>query len=68
MAAERLVYAARLAAKFARVALYANYFNRARAHQGLNQATAMALATAACGNVIGLPVLGGLHHDYRRAA
>ena len=47
---------------------YAKYFNRARARQGLNQATAIAIATAACGNVIGLPVLGGLHHDYRRAA
>lgn len=47
---------------------YVKYFNRARPHQGLNQATPLAIATPACGNVIGLPVLGGLHRDYRRAA
>ena len=32
---------------------YADLFNRARPHQGIGQR---------------IPVLGGLHHDYRRAA
>lgn len=47
---------------------YVLYFNRARPHQGVNQTTPVATTITASGDVIGLPVLGGLHHDYRRAA
>ena len=48
------------------------YFNSARPHQGLFQQTP-ALTTPrpisrAGRNVVGLPILGGLHHDYQWAA
>ena len=50
---------------------YATYFNRDRPHQGLGQATPEP-SSGAPGNregpVRAAPVLGGLHHDYRRAA
>jgi hypothetical protein len=49
---------------------YVAYFNRERPHQGLGQATPVP-APAARGNRAGpvrvRPVLGGLHHTYRRA-
>jgi len=51
---------------------YCVYFNTARPHQGIGQAIpekrghAGALHPSA--PVVSLPVLGGLHHDYRRAA
>jgi putative transposase len=45
------------------------YFNEARPHQGIGQLLPAGASTAARGGqVISLPVLGGLHHDYRRAA
>jgi transposase InsO family protein len=48
------------------------YFNRARPHQGLFQripARAASRSVSEVGrNVVGLPILGGLHHDYQRAA
>jgi putative transposase len=47
------------------------YFNAARPHQGLGQRvpTAQALnARTHLPSVIAVPVLGGLHHDYRAAA
>ena len=52
---------------------YAMYFNQARPHQGLGQRIpepAMRSAPPANqpGQVLSDPVLGGLHHDYRRAA
>jgi transposase InsO family protein len=52
---------------------YALYFNQARPHQGLGQRIpelAMLSAPPANqpGQVLSDPVLGGLHHDYRRAA
>ncbi|CAA9546964.1 MAG: Mobile element protein [uncultured Thermomicrobiales bacterium] len=50
---------------------YVVYFNRARPHQGLAQATPESSSDATGnreGPVRALPVLGGLHHDYRRAA
>ena len=53
-----------------RVARYAQYFNAARPHQGLGRRTPVSAGTPANtnGRVIATPVLGGLHHDYRRVA
>ncbi len=52
---------------------YVGYFNHARPHQGIGQAIPAGSATvnrdrAGSGHVVAFPVLGGLHHDYRRAA
>jgi hypothetical protein len=52
---------------------YVTYFNRARPHQGLHQQIPDPLAAALPadardGPILALPVLGGLHHDYRRVA
>ncbi len=52
---------------------YCQFFNRARPHQGLNQqipepAPVLRLPDHEPRQVIGLPVLGGLHHDYQWAA
>ena len=49
---------------------YVNYANHARPHQGLGQRIPLGTEhpCTAHGGVAGLPVLGGLHHDYRRAA
>ncbi len=52
---------------------YIAYFNHARPHQGISQAiparsTAVERQGASTGRVVALPVLGGLHHDYRRVA
>ncbi len=48
------------------------YFNSARPHQGLFQripALAASRSASEVGrNVVGLPILGGLHHDYQWAA
>jgi putative transposase len=48
-----------------------SYFNEARPHQGIEQRVPVALKRESYipgANVVGLPVLGGLHHDYRVAA
>ncbi len=52
---------------------YVAYFNQARPHQGLGQAIPARPTTAerhggSTGRVVALPILGGLHHDYRRVA
>jgi transposase InsO family protein len=52
---------------------YVEYFNRARPHQGIQQQIPeLPVSSAPLHNqrdkVIALPVLGGLHHDYRRVA
>lgn len=60
---------------------YVRYYNEARPHQGIDQAIpqevegyvqkappGVDVTDEANGKVIRWPVLGGLHHDYRRAA
>jgi putative transposase len=50
---------------------YLDYFNQRRAHQGIGQAIPKGPANdnvPAIGGVISRPILGGLYHDYRRAA
>ena len=52
---------------------YVAYFNRARPHQGLQQRIpdgqeVRLLPPEARGRVRAVPVLGGLHHTYRRVA
>ena len=52
---------------------YITYFSQARPHHGLGQQIPVASATtlaseASDGPIRAVPVLGGLHHDYRRAA
>jgi hypothetical protein len=48
-------------------------FNRARPHQGIGQhlpepPASPALSPHPSDKIIGIPILGGLHHDYQRAA
>ncbi len=50
---------------------YVAYFNRARPHQGIGQATPEPPAeetASRVGPIRAVPVLGGLHHAYQRAA
>jgi transposase InsO family protein len=52
---------------------YVTYFNQSRPHQGIDQCVPEAKASERPlvgdpGNVVALPVLGGLYHDYRLAA
>ena len=50
---------------------YGTYFNRMRPHQGLGQALPAALSAGTRrseGPIRAVPVLGGLHHTYERAA
>lgn len=51
---------------------YIAYFNLARPHQCLQQQipdpSAARFADARDGPIIAVPILGGLHHDYRRVA
>ena len=52
----------------ARVAEYVAYFNDARPHQGIAQRVPNGTTHSGEGSVVALPVLSGLHHEYRRAA
>jgi putative transposase len=51
---------------------YVAYFNRGRPHQGIGQAIPTSPGPASpsrpAAPIAPIPVLGGLHHDYRRAA
>ncbi len=52
---------------------YVRYFNRARPHQGINQQVPEPGDTPGSpinggAQVVAFPVLGGLHHEYRKAA
>jgi len=49
---------------------YVIYFNEARPHQGIDQRIPCVshLPDHTEGEIVGVPVLGGLHHDYRRKA
>jgi putative transposase len=52
---------------------YVSYFNQARPHQGIGQqipdSSGSSRATAQAGTkVVAVPVLAGLHHDYRKVA
>ena len=52
----------------ARLQEYIKYFNGSRPHQGNAQRVPNGTAHTTEGRVISLPVLGGLHYEYRRAA
>jgi putative transposase len=52
---------------------YVEYFNRARPHQGIHQQVPERAVTSVVPDqlaerIISVPVLGGLHHEYRRVA
>jgi transposase InsO family protein len=49
---------------------YVTYYNQARPHQGIHQRIPCAphLPDDPDGEIVGVPVLGGLHHDYQRQA
>jgi putative transposase len=50
------------------VAQYVRYHNDARPHQGIGQRTPVHAVRPAEGDIVPFPVVGGLHHNYRRAA
>jgi hypothetical protein len=52
---------------------YVKYFNEARPHQGIHQQVPQgkvpSIPPDQCGDrIISVPVLGGLHHEYRKVA
>ena len=52
---------------------YMQYFNQARPHQGIKQQIPEQYgepvpADHDAGKILSFPVMGGLHHDYRRSA
>jgi transposase InsO family protein len=52
---------------------YIEYLNRARPHQGIHQqvperAVTSVVSDQLADRIISVPILGGLHHEYRRVA
>ena len=47
---------------------YVSYYNESRAHQSLGGNAPEPRAIQSTGQLVGRPVLGGLHHRYSRAA
>jgi putative transposase len=50
------------------VQAFVDYFNRSRPHQGIGQGIPCGPTVQGTGEIVSIPVLNGLHHEYRRAA